>query len=227
MPKSRGGCDVAMLSAINTTLRMLVHERGLVDARDVDVSFDMPLDEWIGSLTRPTVNFFLFDLCENTEKRDGAPQTTRTGTRSEMRMPPRRIDLFYMVSALAGDVDDEHDLLWRVLGTLMKYPQLPSEVLADRLQALTPALSARVATREENRNLLEIWTALGTEPHPAVCYVLTAPMDLALALESPLVLTRTVRYGRLATGGQRAASHLETARVQIGGFVRNRAGEPV
>jgi hypothetical protein len=128
-----------------------------------------------------------------------------------------------MVSVLTADVQDEHELLWRVLWTLMKYQQLPLDVLPESLKTATPPLVARVATDHESRNTIDIWTALGVEPHPAMCYVVTAPMDLALAIEAPVVLTRVAKYGGLGT------VHMAPVDVgiQIGGVVRTRTGQPV
>ena len=107
-----------MLNAINQAFASLLRDRGLIDPLDVDVRFDVPSEEWVESLTRPTVNAFLFELHENTDKRDSAPVTTINGGRAERRMAPRRIDLMYMVSVVTADVEDENELLWRVLATL-------------------------------------------------------------------------------------------------------------
>lgn len=212
-----------MLNAINQAFASLLQERGLIDPLDVDVRFDVPSEEWIQSLTRPTVNAFLIEVHENTDKRDSAPVTTINGGRAERRMAPRRIDLTYMVSVVTADIEDENELLWRVLATLMKYQQFPPEVLPESLRTVTPPLVARIAAKEEARNTVDIWSALGTEPRPAIGYVVTAPMDLALAIQAPLVLTRTARYRRIGAPADQP-SHVG---VQIGGFVRNLAGDPV
>jgi hypothetical protein len=212
-----------MLNAINSGLATLLHDKGLLDPRGIDVRFDVPTKDWVASLTRPTVSFFLFELQENTEKRDGAPQTTVNGGRAERRMPPRRIDLHYMVSVLTADVEDEHEVLWRVMWTLMKYPQLPGEVLPDSLRVVTPPLASRVATDGESRNTIDLWTGLGVEPHPAMCYIVTAPMDLALSIEAPVVLTRIAKYQRIAS----PRSMPVDVGVQIGGTVKTRGGQPV
>jgi hypothetical protein len=211
-----------MLNVINTALETLLRERGQLDPIDIDVRFDLPSDDWVSSLTRPTVNMFLFELHENTEKRDSAPQTTVTNGKAERRMPPRRIDLQYMVSVLTADIQDENELLWRVMATLMKYPQFVPELLPDPLRAIAPPMVARVASRDESRNMLDIWSSVGTEPHPSLCYIVTAPMDLALTFDSPLVLTRTARYRSLASVGNPSR-----VGVQIGGTVRSRGGQPV
>jgi hypothetical protein len=75
---------------------------------------------------------------------------------------------------------------------------------------------------DEGRRLMDVWSGLGVSPHPAIYYVVTAPLDLDVIVRSPLVLTRTVRYRRIA--GEPVESDSTT---DIGGVVRNTSGEPV
>jgi hypothetical protein len=209
-----------MLNDIHNAIRQLVHTYGRIDPVDVDVKFDTPSDEWVTSLTRPTISMFLFDVQENTEKRETNMQLVRGNGKAERRLPPRRIDLCYMVSALTADVEDEHELLWRALATLMKYREFPREVLSDSLKLLDTAITTRIAVQQESRQLLELWNSLGTKPHVGLSYVITAPLDLDVSTESPLVLTRTARYRRLAHGDPDVFT-------QIGGVVCNSSGQPI
>jgi hypothetical protein len=211
-----------MLATIHNAVEHLLHEQGQIEINEVDIRFEAPTKDWVASLTRPTINLFLFDVQENTEKRETNVQTVRSNGKAERRMPPRRFDLRYMVSALSTEIEDEHELLWRMLATLMKYQQLPQEVLPESLRSLEPPLTTRIGNREEGGNFLDIWSALGTPPHPALCYIITAPLDLDIAIQAPIVLTRTTRYGR-TTGNDVL---META-IHIGGIVRSKKGQPV
>jgi hypothetical protein len=95
-------------------------------------------------------------------------------------------------------------------------------VLPEPLRAMTPPMIGRVASAAETRNLIDIWSTLGAKPRPAICYVVTASMDLALSIEAPLVLTRTARYRRMAV-----ADTAPRVGVHVGGVVRDAAGRPV
>lgn len=203
-----------MLSALHVAMRRLVHEHGQVPESDVDVCFDPPRRDWIASLTRPTLSFFLFDVRENTELRQAARESSRVDGRAVHRMPPRRFDLHYLVSALTTVVEDEHLLLWRTLWILLRHPGFPHDVLTPALRALDPALSATIGTADDGK-LLDVWSALEATPRPALLYIVTAPVDLDLSSESPLVLTRTTRY---AEGAE--------VRTHIGGVVRDAGGVP-
>jgi hypothetical protein len=209
-----------MLSDGHQALGQLLYRRGLVPD-EVDVRYEAPTREWVTSLTRPTISFFLFDVQENKEKRETNLQVFRGNGRAERRMPPRRIDLFYSVTAFATEVADEHELLWRVLATLMKYQQFPEDVLPESLRDLDPPLTSRLGEKSDSDRLPELWSSLGMPQHPGICYVLTAPMDLDISIEAPLVLTRTARYKDPLSG-----SLYETA-TQIGGVVRGKSGNPL
>jgi uncharacterized protein DUF4255 len=213
---------VAVIDAIHHTIEALIYDKGRIDPNEVDISFDVPRDDWVRSLTRPTINLFLFDVVENADKRETNPYTTIGNGKAERRLPPRRIDLSYMVSVLTTDVEDEHQVLWRVLATLMRHQQFPQDVLADVLRSVTPPITTRLAGKDDPRAFSDLWTALGTRPRPALAYVLTAPLELAIAIQAPLVLTRTARYRRLA-----ADDASREIGIHIGGVIRDSSGHPL
>jgi hypothetical protein len=193
-----------------------------MNSLDIDITFDIPTTAWVGSLTRPTVNLFLFGLQENTEKRETNMQTIRGNGTAERRMRPRRIDLHYMVNVLTTDVRDEDELLWRVLAALLKHQELPEEVLPESLKTVVPRITTRMADEKDGARLIDIWNALDVPPHPALHYIVTAPLDLDIAIQAPLVLTRTARYKNSIHDG----AVIDTT-VQIGGIVRDKKGRPL
>jgi hypothetical protein len=209
------------MSDLHSALRTLLYEQGNVRRDEVGIQFETPTKEWLSSLLEPTVNLFLFAVQENIEKRETNMQTVRSASGVERRLPPRRMDLHYMVSVAATEVEDEHALLWRILAALMKHQQFPPERLSESLSRLDPPLSSRVGDKEESSRLLEIWNALGSPPRPAVCYIVTAPLDLEVVVQAPLVLTRSARYRSTASG------KVHTTRIHIGGVVRDKQGRPL
>src|SRR5262249_8465711 len=129
--------------------------------------------------------------------------------------------LWYLVSVLTAEVEDEHQLLWRMLAILMRHQHLPTDVLPDALKFLDPAIVTRIEDRQDGRSSIELWNALGVAPRAAFCYVVTAPLDLEVALELPLVLTRSAHYKTI--GGQVS----DRTGIQIGGVVRDGNGRPL
>ena len=210
-----------MLPELHESLRRLIYERGQISPLDVDILFDAPRREWVDRLLRPAINLYLFDLEENVKLRSSNGDSRVVDGRSVRHLPPRQIDLRYMVSALTSNVADEHLLIWRTLSVLMKYRELPDEILPEALRGLSPTIKTQVAQPDEAIHMSQIWGSLNADVRPALCYVVTAPLDLDVTLEAPLVLTRTLRYTR------RPDEMATDADTHIGGTVRNRAGEPV
>jgi hypothetical protein len=211
-----------MLLELHNTIQRLIYERGNISPHEVDIMFEAPTRERIDKLIRPAINLFLFDLQENTELRQSDFERTRSNGRAERRMAPRRFDLRYMVSALTTEVEDEHELIWRVLLTLVRYPLFPQELLSEELRSLQPAPTTKVSQADEGQRLSTIWTTLGVPPHPALYYVVTVPVEMNLVIEAPLVLTRTARYMR--THAKEVPPEIAT---QIGGVVRSAEGKPL
>jgi hypothetical protein len=211
---------VAMLSDLNDSLRRLLHERGLIEPAQVDVQFEAPVQSWIDTLIRPTLNLFLFGIEENTELRQVARQTTRGNGHATHRVPPRRFDVRYLVSAFTTDVADEQLLLWRALVTLLQHRTLPAEVLSTTLGAIEPELVTSVGSTDDGPRALDLWGALEMRPRPALIYTVTVPLDLDFAIVSPLVLTGRTRFAYPGA--------VETElRTHIGGIVRGVSGERI
>jgi hypothetical protein len=211
-----------MLTELHTSLQHLLRERGLLDAREVDIEFDPPIKTWVAARTRPTLSLFLFDIQENTELRQTGMEKSRDNGRGFHRMPPRRFDLRYLVSALTTDVMDEHLLLWRALVTLMKHPVIPVELLPASIRQYDLPVQAKVSKPEEGPRPLDVWSALEAPPRPALVYVVTVPVDLEIAIEAPLVFTRTARYSQVIDhpGTPDRTTH-------IGGVLRDKKGNPI
>lgn len=213
-----------MLLELHNTIQHLLYQRGGIDAREVDITFEAPTRELLDRLTRPAINVFFFDLQENADLRQHNFQTTRNNGngKAERRLAPKRFDLRYMVSALTTSIEDEHELLWRALLTLARHPQFPPELLPSPLRSLEPPLITTISQADDSQRLTALWSSLGVPPHPALYYVVTVPVEMNLVIESPLVLTRTTRYVRSQITG--VAPEI---RNQIGGVVRNARGEPL
>ena len=210
-----------MVPEINAALRRLLYVEGHIPAQEVDVRFEAPTKDWIDSLTRPTISLYLTDVCENTELRRIDMQVARENGRGKLQLPPRRIDLKYMVSAITTEIDDEQRLLWRTLATLMRFPHLPAETLPEALREVEPPIATQVAQPDDGAQAVDIWSAFGAPPRPALRYVVTAPLDLEHVFDVPLVLTRTVRFSGAWDGAGREERH------QIGGHVRAADGRPL
>ncbi len=211
-----------MLAAIHRALQRLIYERGNIDPREVEVSFEVPTRERIDRLSRPTLYVYLYDIEENLELRQANYETVRNNGRAMHRLSSRRFDLHYMISALTTNIEDEHVLLWRTLVTLVRHPQFPDELMDDELRALDPQPVGRIAHDDNIQRQFTIWNAMGVPPHPAFTYAINVPVDLEFSGSTPLVLTRTTRYSSIQT-----AHNIHETRHQLGGVIRNQQGQPL
>jgi hypothetical protein len=95
-----------------------------------DVSFDPPSGTWSAQLNRITVNLFLFGVGRSPQQGVG-PGIRRDsdGRVTERRLPLPRVQLEYLVSAWAGTIRDEHQLLGDVLTLFHANQVLTAEFL--------------------------------------------------------------------------------------------------
>lgn len=183
---------------------------------EIDVSFERPTREWSGRLTRPTLNCFLYDIRERTAFRDDTMlRQKNTNGSYRMRVPARRIDLSYMITAWTREPEDEHRILARVLGTMFRTGQFPAERLQGALVDSEYPLVARIAPGDHLTKPADLWGVLDNELRAGVVWIITAPLDAFAPIEGPLVTTRELRTGTLAEEWR------ETS-IQIAGVVRPR-----
>ncbi|NJK46441.1 MAG: DUF4255 domain-containing protein [Pleurocapsa sp. SU_196_0] len=211
-----------MLPALHESIKRLLRQEGGISASDVNIEFEIPNRSWVGTLTKPTINFFLFDLEENASLRKTAFEQTRVGATAISKAPPRRLNLRYQVTVFSGEVRDQHELLWRVTALLMRHHELPAEFLPPIISNLNLPVIARVSQPEDGPRGNDLWSGLELPPRPSLLYLLTVPLDLDLTLQSPLVLTRTLL---LQSGDNEAGSAGRS--VTVGGILRDSNGEPV
>lgn len=191
-----------MIHDLDEALKQLLIEKGELDPAVIDIRFDAPTRERMAMLTTPTVNLYLYDLRENPELREMNWDTETVNNRLvRIKRRPLRIDLSYVITCWATEVQDQHQLLWRVLETLSRHSPLPNELHQGSLSELLHPVQMKVAQADGVlKNLSDLWSALQVEYPPAIQLVATLDLDLNQVTTTPLVLTRTLKMQSLATG---------------------------
>jgi hypothetical protein len=212
-----------VLPALHESIKRLLRQHGGMANTDVNIEFEHPTRAWVGTLTKPTVNFFLYDLEENATLRKTAFEQARVGGVAISKMPPRRLNLRYQVSVFSAEVRDQHELLWRTTATLMRYHELPTELLPSSIAALNLPLTARVSQPEDGPRGNDLWGGLELPPRPSLLYLLTVPLDLEVTLRSPLVLTRMLALQAESDAEPGSAGVSYT----VGGVIRDPQGNPL
>src|SRR5829696_7536443 len=214
-----------MLADLDESLRALLkRELGRHGFDGVEIVFDAPTKEWAAALSSPTVNLFLYDLREATDRRISDWRERRGNGQAVEHRPPLRVEVSYAVTAWTRAVQDEHRLLSQVLAILYAYSILPDDVLAGTLANSSqpyPLDTKTAAGRSEDK--ADFWTSIGGQYKASVDYIVFASCDPGTTSHrGPEVRTATVRvYDTAARAGTMEELH------RVGGVVRGRDGEPV
>jgi hypothetical protein len=116
-----------MLNDLDETIKRILRQAGQdhFDPAQVDISFNLPNREWSSGIGKATINCYLFDIHERRSLREeGWRVEGRSKNEATRRKPLLFYDISYLITAWTPAIEDEHDLLWRVLGTLSRFPVL-------------------------------------------------------------------------------------------------------
>jgi hypothetical protein len=195
-----------MIDDVDEVMRQLLIQEMPIKNGEIDINFDQPRREWSARLSKPTLNLFLYDICENKKLRQTLPMWEVTknndGTATKRRRAVKT-DLRYMITAWANEPEDEHRLLTRALLSLYRHAHLPDKLLADSLKNQPAPIAMMVAQEEELRNPADLWGAMDNEMRPSIVIVITLTLDPHRPLTTPLVRTREIRMGQSPEPRQR------------------------
>jgi hypothetical protein len=188
-----------MIEDLDETIRQLVSSEMPIKNGEIEVSFDQPKREWSSRLSKPTVNFFLYDLRENPVLRqhqwEDVPTKKPGDNQAHRKRSPFRIDCFYMLTTWANEPDDEHRLLSRCLSVLFRHPVLPEDRLIGLLKNQPYEIQARLASHDRLTNPAELWSAMDNEMRPSISYIVTLALDPWTEVTGPVVHSLTLRTG--------------------------------
>lgn len=185
-----------MFHLIDESLESYVRTEVPLAENEVDVSFERPDREWGSAVTRPTVSAFLWDVRRNSSEQEAGIGTQQVNGRAVRAAVLPRVDCRYLVTAWAGDVRTEHQLLGSVLGALLRNTVIVPQHLANGFASLRPLPVISVA-RFDGTDNADFWTAIGGELRPALDVTLTATFDTSVAEEAgPPVTSVEIGTGR-------------------------------
>lgn len=223
-----------MIADLDETIRKLMIAEIPIKNGEIEVSFDQPKREWSSRLSKPTINFFLYDVRENNILRQHQWEQLPPGGISNrsaispdrlahLKRTPFRVDCFYMITSWATIPEDEHRLLSRSLLVLFKHPILPVERLEKSLIHQPFELQARLASHDKLTNPAEVWASLDNEMRPSISYVITLAIDPWEEINEPIVTTFTMRSDQTATLPQLQKLLSDSPREvnDIGGVIRD------
>jgi len=188
-----------MIDDLDETIRQLISSEMPIKNGEIEVSFDQPKREWSSRLSKPTVNFFLYDLRENPVLRqhqwEEIPSKKPGDNLTHRKRSPFRIDCFYMLTTWASEPDDEHRLLSRCLSVLFRYPTLPEDRLVGLVKNQPYEIITRLASHDRLTNPAELWSAMDNEMRPSISYIVTLCLDPWAEVSGPVVRSFILRTG--------------------------------
>ncbi|MVN85675.1 DUF4255 domain-containing protein [Deinococcus sp. HMF7620] len=185
-----------MIADVQQGLKELVYTEAALPRDALDIRFAAPTPNWVSGLTRPTLNFFMYDLRENAALRSMEFSQTQVRGGVQRTLAARRIDLRFLVTVFfKAQLDelgrDEWNVLWRVLAALMRQGDWDDSYLPDEARRLDVGILGSVGPAEGTQS---VFSSLGQSVRPHLNYTVTVPLDLNVSSLSPLVLERDLRF---------------------------------
>ncbi len=185
-----------MIPDIDNVLRTILEREMKLRKGEVEIVFDQPKREWSARLNRPTINLYLFDVRENIDlRRSEQPVITNNPDGTVMiEHNPLRIDLLYLLTGWAREIQDEHRLLSEALSALLRYPFLPDDLLPESLKGQAMPIRLEVAHHTILEKITDLWTTLDNELHPGVRLMVTISIAPFRPETAKPVATTEMRY---------------------------------
>lgn len=196
-----------MIDDLDEALRDLLVRELPIRNNEVDITFDQPKRDWAARLSRPTLNLYLYDLRENLKLRREASQREierRPASVISLR-PAIRMDLNYLVTAWATDPGDEHRLLARALMALLRFQELPDNILPEALRDQPAPIPVKVSQPDTLDKPSDLWSVLDNQQRPGIVLTATVAFNPFAPVEQPLTRTAQVNFGQKQPGADEHA----------------------
>jgi len=215
-----------MIDDLDDVLKQLLTRELPIKNGEVDIRFDQPKHEWSSRISRPTLDLFLYDVRENQKLRQTQPawETERLPDGNGIqRRKPVRMDLHYLITAWASTPEDVHRLISRTLMTLLRFANLPDDLLPPSLQVQGKQIPLQIAQYDQLPNPTDVWNVLDNEMRPAIVCILTLAFDPYAPAPVTLVRTRELVVGESPSPASRQLGEIEAADRfwTIGGLLRS------
>ena len=187
-----------MIDEIDEAIRQLLTRELPIRNNEIDIAFELPKREWSARLSRPTLNFYLYDVRENVKMRQmtAAWETTSNGSTATTRRAPVRFDLFYMVTSWATQSDDEHRLLGRLIQMMLRFPVLPDDLLPEAMRELKLPVVVQIAQPDILDKPTELWGVLSNDLRPGLGLRVTFAINPFGLITTPIVKSSDVRFSQ-------------------------------
>ncbi len=188
-----------MIADLDKTIIKLIEQEVPIDNGEIDVKFDQPTSDWSSKLSKPSINFFLYDIRENHVLRQHQWERIKKNGRQDVtrqKRTPFLVDCHYVLTTWANEPEDEHRLMTRCLLALFRNPTIPEALLGESLQNQPYPVQAKLAQHDKLTNPAELWSALDNELRPSVSLIITIALDPWEEVVGPPVRSMLLRTGQ-------------------------------
>jgi hypothetical protein len=204
-----------VISEVDEALIGLLRSRAAPDKR-VEVAFEAPTRDWAAGRNTPTIDAYLYNVCEDTPRREFGMTSVRdeSGIIVQRRRPIRHFRLSYLVTCWTKLAVDEHRLLDSVLGCLLDTEVLPISGSGVLAALGLPVLLTVAMPPAQAGSASDIWSALGGTLKPSLDVVVTAPYPMVTgdAVAPPVTEATGVTARRIDAPGSADLPRLRRVR---------------
>lgn len=186
-----------MIPEIDEALGELLRAEA-VPGGQVEVSFEPPTRDWAAGRNAPTVNAYLYDVREETARREYGMISARdeSGIVVRRHRPLRYFRLSYLMTCWTRRPEDEHRLLASVLGCLVGTEVLHVGGTGPLASLGEPAQLKIAEPNGDSRSAADLWSALGGNLKPSLDVVVIAPYPDASSQQAAPPATEAKVIGR-------------------------------
>ena len=217
-----------MIGEIDDAIRALVKASDGI-AADIDVALDAPTKDWAARRNAPTVDLFLYDIREDTRRREyGFSSSATTAVIVTQRTPGAAL----LQAVLPRDGVDAATRgrapAARCAAALLPAVRRPARPFVVETLAETglPCSLTVALPPPEDRAFADVWSALGGELKPSLDLVVTAPVARGLSYPAgpPVTAGVEAQFSARGLGIDESAAHaasrsaVDARRPAVGGL---------
>lgn len=217
-----------MFHLIDQALEQYLRTEVPLPPSDVDVAFNAPAKDWSARISRPTVNLFLWDVRRAaTKQRSGVDEVEIEG-RTFRRIPPRVVEMRYLITAWSSEHRDEHQLLGNVTTAILANRWIPNQYLPDLFELPDEQPVGLQLTTTSHLKPNDFWSSIDGQLKPGLDVIVTFRVATPLTEVADPASGVEVGLGDTTEPSRRSARSYVSGRTSnpdaIGRRVRTRRG---
>lgn len=162
-----------MFHHIDHALEQYLRTEVPLPTADVDIAFNAPAKDWSARISRPTINLFLWDIRRSAAKQRAGIDEVEIEGRTFRRVPPRVLEMRYLVTAWSSEHRDEHQMLGNVASTVVSRRTIPNQYLPEGFELPDERPVEILLTTTSDLKPNDFWSSIDGQLKPGLDIVVT------------------------------------------------------